>query len=214
MRTIAFTATAGATAATRIILMPPRLCAAGGLRRRRIRGCGARPGAGHRPRLRRTQACARHRAHPCRCGPRAGGTGSRARLPGLAGGHLPRRLCGTVLRDRACQHAHRPVPPGAIPGKSHRHRGGGAGGHRCLAARQPRGEDDERDVWRFIQQGRAGGLTIHAGLGREDRFGARHRILAAALRPCDTDVIPGGHDWPTWHRLWENFLDARFRANP
>lgn len=76
------------------------------------------------------------------------------------------------------------------------------------------GEDDERDVWRFIQHSRAGGLTIHVGLGREDRFAARHRILAAALKPSDTDVIPGGHDWPTWHRLWENFLDARFRANP
>jgi pimeloyl-ACP methyl ester carboxylesterase len=70
-------------------------------------------------------------------------------------------------------------------------------------------EDDERRLWRFIQ-GRPAGLAIHLGLGREDRFAARHRVLAQALPSAEVDTIAGGHDWPTWHRLWENFLDARF----
>jgi len=72
-------------------------------------------------------------------------------------------------------------------------------------------EDDERRVWRFIQRLRCGSLAVHLGLGREDRFAARHRLMAAALTPESVDVVPGGHDWPTWRRLWDRFLDARFR---
>jgi enterochelin esterase-like enzyme len=74
-----------------------------------------------------------------------------------------------------------------------------------------RAEDDERRIWRFIQGLRGGGLPVHLGLGRDDRFLERHRLLAAALPPEDVDLVPGGHDWPTWRQLWENFLDARFR---
>ena len=70
-------------------------------------------------------------------------------------------------------------------------------------------DDDERRVWRFIQGLGAGSLAVHLGLGREDRFASRHQLMAAALRPESVDVVPGGHDWPTWHRLWENFLDKR-----
>src|SRR5206468_3143418 len=73
-------------------------------------------------------------------------------------------------------------------------------------------DDDERRLWRFIQS-RPAGLPIHLGLGRDDRFARRHRVLAEALPSAEVDIIPGGHDWPTWHRLWENFLDARF-AHP
>ncbi len=73
-------------------------------------------------------------------------------------------------------------------------------------------DDDERRLWRFIQS-RPAGLPIHLGLGRDDRFSGRHRVLADALPPDEVDTIAGGHDWLTWHRLWENFLDARF-AHP
>jgi len=75
-------------------------------------------------------------------------------------------------------------------------------------------EDDERRIWRFIATLRSGNLPVHLGLGREDRFAARHRLMAAALAPESVDMVPGGHDWPTWLRLWEHFLDARFRAPP
>ncbi len=84
--------------------------------------------------------------------------------------------------------------------------------HTGLAGWQPAplaADDDERHLWRFIQS-RPAGLAIHLGLGREDRFAERHRVLAQWLPPGEVDAVPGGHDWPTWHRLWENFLDARF----
>jgi pimeloyl-ACP methyl ester carboxylesterase len=75
-------------------------------------------------------------------------------------------------------------------------------------------DDEERRIWRFIKTHAHGALPIHLGLGREDRFGARHRLLAAALRAEHVDLVPGAHEWPVWRRLWENFLDARFADNP
>jgi pimeloyl-ACP methyl ester carboxylesterase len=74
-------------------------------------------------------------------------------------------------------------------------------------------DDDERRVWRFIRTLRAGALPLHLGLGREDRFGRRHSLMAAALAPESVDVVPGGHDWPTWRSLWDRFLDARLVPN-
>jgi pimeloyl-ACP methyl ester carboxylesterase len=71
--------------------------------------------------------------------------------------------------------------------------------------------DDERRVWRFIKTLRSGALPVHLGLGRDDRFAPRHRLMAAALAPGSVNVVPGGHDWPTWLLLWENFLDAQFK---
>jgi len=74
-------------------------------------------------------------------------------------------------------------------------------------------DDDERRVWRFIKTLRTSSLAVHLGLGREDRFAGRHRLMAAALAPESVDIVPGGHDWPTWHRLWERFLDARLAGH-
>ncbi|HEY4214549.1 MAG TPA: alpha/beta fold hydrolase [Steroidobacteraceae bacterium] len=85
-------------------------------------------------------------------------------------------------------------------------------------------DDDERRIWRLIQSVRAegtlqaagslqapgplqSGMTWHLGFGREDRFAASHRMMAAALPPDRVHVIPGGHDWPVWRQLWDNFLD-------
>ena len=38
----------------------------------------------------------------------------------------------------------------------------------------------------------------------------RMAMLAQELPADAVDVIAGGHDWRTWTRLWENFLEARF----
>jgi enterochelin esterase-like enzyme len=70
-------------------------------------------------------------------------------------------------------------------------------------------DDDERRVWRFIKGLRSGALPVHLGLASEDRFAGRHRLLAAALAPANVDIVPGGHDWPTWRVLWERFLEGR-----
>jgi len=74
-------------------------------------------------------------------------------------------------------------------------------------------DDDERRIWRFIKEHRDRPSPLHLGFGREDRFAASHRLMAAALAPESVDIVPGGHEWPAWRRLWENFLDARFAAH-
>jgi len=85
-----------------------------------------------------------------------------------------------------------------------------AGGVSAWRAGDAADEDEERRVWRFIQGLRAGPLAVHLGLGREDRFAPRHRLMVPALPAAAVDTVPGGHDWPTWRKLWENFLHARF----
>ena len=82
-----------------------------------------------------------------------------------------------------------------------------------LAAWQP-GElaetDEERRIWRYIKSRREDSGPLYLGFGREDRFATAHGLLAATLPAGSVDVIAGGHEWSTWSRLWENFLDSRF----
>jgi pimeloyl-ACP methyl ester carboxylesterase len=82
-----------------------------------------------------------------------------------------------------------------------------------LAAWQP-GElaetDEERRIWRYIKSRRDESRPLYLGFGREDRFATAHGLLAATLPAGSVDVIAGGHEWSTWSRLWENFLDSRF----
>jgi pimeloyl-ACP methyl ester carboxylesterase len=73
-------------------------------------------------------------------------------------------------------------------------------------------DDDERRIWRFIKEHRVRPSPLHLGFGRDDRFADSHRMMASALAPECVDVVPGGHEWPVWRQLWENFLDARFQA--
>jgi pimeloyl-ACP methyl ester carboxylesterase len=70
-------------------------------------------------------------------------------------------------------------------------------------------DDDERRVWHFLKHHSDRRLLLHLGLGADDRFAARHRLLGQALPAGRVDSVPGGHDWPTWRHLWENFLDLR-----
>ena len=81
-------------------------------------------------------------------------------------------------------------------------------------------DDDERRIWRFIKEqrsrkthGPAQPSPLHLGFGSDDRFAGSHRLMAAALTPESVDVVPGGHEWAAWLRLWENFLDTRFPAS-
>jgi pimeloyl-ACP methyl ester carboxylesterase len=70
--------------------------------------------------------------------------------------------------------------------------------------------DEERRIWRHIKNRGADSRPLYLGFGRDDRFSASHRLLAATLAPESVDVISGRHDWSTWCKLWENFLDSRF----
>jgi pimeloyl-ACP methyl ester carboxylesterase len=68
-------------------------------------------------------------------------------------------------------------------------------------------DDAERRIWRFIKEHRPRFLPLHLGFGQNDRFADSQRLMAATVAPESVDVVPGGHEWPTWLRLWENFLD-------
>jgi pimeloyl-ACP methyl ester carboxylesterase len=70
-------------------------------------------------------------------------------------------------------------------------------------------DDDERRIWRFIKEQGEHPLPLHLGFGCEDRFAASHRMMADALAAQNVNVVPGGHDWAAWRRLWDNFLDLR-----
>jgi pimeloyl-ACP methyl ester carboxylesterase len=72
--------------------------------------------------------------------------------------------------------------------------------------------DEERRIWRYIKTRCPDSPPLYLGFGHEDRFAAAHRLLAQALPADSVEVIDGGHDWRTWSRLWEKFLDSRFRS--
>jgi hypothetical protein len=71
-------------------------------------------------------------------------------------------------------------------------------------------DDDERRIWRFIKEHDTRESPLHLGFGQDDRFADSQRLMAAALPSEVVDVVPGGHEWPTWLRLWDNFLSKRF----
>lgn len=71
-------------------------------------------------------------------------------------------------------------------------------------------DDAERRIWRWLRTHReqAAALPVHLGYGLDDRFAAGHRLMAEVLAPQCVDTVPGGHDWPVWLQLWENFLNS------
>ncbi len=50
-------------------------------------------------------------------------------------------------------------------------------------------------------------LKFYLSYGASDRFAQPLGRYAARLPPRQVDVIAGGHDWRTWLRLWQRFLD-------
>jgi pimeloyl-ACP methyl ester carboxylesterase len=72
-------------------------------------------------------------------------------------------------------------------------------------------EDDERRLLAWLRQYRAGdpGLPrICLGYGTGDRYAPASRLLARQLPAQQVMTIEGGHDWPTWLKLWEHWLDG------
>ena len=52
-------------------------------------------------------------------------------------------------------------------------------------------------------------LKFHLSYGASDRFAKPLSWYATRLPAAQVAVIPGGHDWRTWLRLWQQFLDRR-----
>ena len=84
-----------------------------------------------------------------------------------------------------------------------------AGGLRLWLPGAVADNDAERRVWRWLKarRGQTAGVRIHLGFGREDRFAAGHRLMAQAQIADSVDTVAGGHAWPVWRALWDNFLD-------
>ena len=84
-------------------------------------------------------------------------------------------------------------------------------------------EDDEKHMWIWLkEQGRQGQVRagdrdcpkkqgcvpkIYLGYGTNDRFTYAQDLLAALLPSEQVIAIDGGHDWSTWKKLWDRFLD-------
>ena len=47
---------------------------------------------------------------------------------------------------------------------------------------------------------------MHLGYGRDDRFADAHRVFAGLLPAARVASTPGGHDWPAWSALWQDWL--------
>lgn len=78
-------------------------------------------------------------------------------------------------------------------------------------------EDDERRLLAWLRQYRAGDPAlprIWLGYGTEDRFAPASLLLARQLPERQVMTTPGGHDWPTWLKLWERWLDGGGLAAP
>ena len=82
-----------------------------------------------------------------------------------------------------------------------------AGGPAAWAAGRAAQADDglEHEVWAWIGRGQAA-ATLQLGYGRDDRFADAHRLLAAHLPAAQVFDTPGGHDWPVWRQLWQQWL--------
>ena len=52
-------------------------------------------------------------------------------------------------------------------------------------------------------------LKFHLSYGESDRFAKPLGWYATRLPAAQVAVIAGGHDWRTWLRLWQQFLDRR-----
>jgi pimeloyl-ACP methyl ester carboxylesterase len=73
-------------------------------------------------------------------------------------------------------------------------------------------DDDERRIWHYVatlEQG-ISSTRVFFGYGSGDRFADTQRVLARVLPTSRATirVIAGGHDWPVWRALWDDFLET------
>jgi hypothetical protein len=51
---------------------------------------------------------------------------------------------------------------------------------------------------------------IFLGYGAQDRYARASALLARRLHADRVTTLDGGHDWPTWRRLWDAMLGQAF----
>jgi pimeloyl-ACP methyl ester carboxylesterase len=71
-------------------------------------------------------------------------------------------------------------------------------------------EDDQREGWRFLKHAAEhpeGPPVVYLASAHHDPLNYGHRLLGEALPPERVIAIDGDHEWLTFERLWEQFLD-------
>lgn len=79
-----------------------------------------------------------------------------------------------------------------------------------LAQWQPREldkNDTELSNWNWLKHHAAQPTEVHLGYGQEDRFAPSHAMMASVLQDNCVHRVKGGHDWPAWRQIWQNYLD-------
>ena len=67
------------------------------------------------------------------------------------------------------------------------------------------------DLWRSLQGYATTSFALppaYLGFGQSDRFAEINTLFADVLPRERSFVVPGGHDWSTWQKLWAKFLDT------
>ena len=82
-----------------------------------------------------------------------------------------------------------------------------SGGYLQWSADAIDADDHEARVWHWLKHHARQDIDIYLGYGNEDRFAAAHAEMSAVVPPEQVYVMPGGHDWPTWKKIWLQFLD-------
>lgn len=93
----------------------------------------------------------------------------------------------------------------------------GAGGSVAWAEVPPREPGDERAWWHWLcREAQAGQRTtpVYLSTGSEDRFARGQRMMADLLPATQVHTVPGGHAWPVWKLLWQQWLDQGPLATP
>jgi pimeloyl-ACP methyl ester carboxylesterase len=75
---------------------------------------------------------------------------------------------------------------------------------------RPRAVDFQIHLWRWLSRyfdEQRPSPHLYLGYGKRDKFAYGHDFLAEKLPKDNVIVIPGGHDWKTWSRLWTRFLE-------
>lgn len=84
-----------------------------------------------------------------------------------------------------------------------------AAGGAAKWCQQP-GTQNKDTGWRWLGQESLKATwtaPVYFGTGNTDRFLNGQRLLADLLPEDRTRMLPGGHEWPTWKLLWEDWLD-------
>ncbi len=73
------------------------------------------------------------------------------------------------------------------------------------------GADLDHALWRWLIERPQSPLeapALYLGYGLQDRFAAGHALMAQTLPPAHVSTAPGGHDWPPWRTMWQQWLGS------